>query len=113
VIINVDVRDITELPPAACLITSPPYNVGIKYGSAVDDAMPWGEYRELADATCQLASKSLVTGGPAWVNTAPIVPLDQESSDSRTRNQPVTSVGGRSGRGRTRRMGLRLLADIG
>jgi DNA modification methylase len=74
-IYHCDIRELPELPEIACLITSPPYNAGINYGPDVDDAMPWDLYRELAEATCRFGSKALVSGGRAWVNVAPAVPI--------------------------------------
>jgi site-specific DNA-methyltransferase (adenine-specific) len=73
-IINADIREVTDLPEVACLVTSPPYNASIDYGPDVDDAMPWDEYRELAQAACRVGAKALFSGGRAWVNVAPAVP---------------------------------------
>ena len=73
-IIHADIRELPELPEIACLITSPPYNAGINYGPDVDDTMPWDLYRELAEATCRVGAKALVSGGRAWINVAPAVP---------------------------------------
>ena len=57
VILNVDIRECPEFPEVACMITSPPYNAKIDYGPEVDDAMPWDDYRELAEATCGRARR--------------------------------------------------------
>jgi DNA modification methylase len=73
-IYNCDIRELNDLPEIACLVTSPPYNAGIDYGAGVDDLMPWDTYRELAEATCRVGSKALVSGGRAWINVAPAVP---------------------------------------
>jgi site-specific DNA-methyltransferase (adenine-specific) len=73
-IYNADIRECPELPEIACLVTSPPYNAKIDYGPEVDDAMPWDEYRELAEATCRVGANALMSGGRAWVNVAPAVP---------------------------------------
>jgi hypothetical protein len=40
-IYHCDIRECPELPDVACLVTSPPYNVGIDYGQDVDDVLPW------------------------------------------------------------------------
>jgi hypothetical protein len=72
-IFHCDIRECPELPDIACVVTSPPYNVGIDYGNDVDDVMPWDLYRELAEATCRVSAKALVSGGRASVNVAPAV----------------------------------------
>jgi site-specific DNA-methyltransferase (adenine-specific) len=74
-IINADIREVTDLPEIATLVTSPPYNASIDYGPDVNDAMAWEAYRELAQATCRVGAKALVSGGRAWVNVAPAVPV--------------------------------------
>lgn len=62
---DVDVADIGE---AACVVTSPPYNVGIAYDTS-DDARPEDEYKELAGVASALMGAVLgATGGRAWVN---------------------------------------------
>jgi site-specific DNA-methyltransferase (adenine-specific) len=73
-IFNCDIRDCPDLPEIAAIVTSPPYNANIDYGSDVDDAMPWDLYRELAEATCRAGAKALIPGGRAWINVAPAVP---------------------------------------
>jgi DNA modification methylase len=82
-IYNCDVREITELPAVACAVTSPPYNVGIPYENEDSDALSWDEYRELADAACQLTAKSLIIGGRAWINVVPVVPIVQAPGSPR------------------------------
>jgi site-specific DNA-methyltransferase (adenine-specific) len=67
-----DLHDI-ELTGVASVVTSPPYNVGIRYDGH-DDAVPWPAYWELAAAAAELTSNALVPGGRAWVNTAVAVP---------------------------------------
>jgi site-specific DNA-methyltransferase (adenine-specific) len=74
-IFNCDIRECPGLPELATVITSPPYNCKIDYGPDVDDAIPWDSYRELADATCRVSAKSLISGGRAWINVAPAVPM--------------------------------------
>jgi hypothetical protein len=81
-IYHADIRERADLPDIACLVTSPPYNAGIDYGSVVDDAIPWESYRELAEATCRVGAKALISGGRAWVNVAPAVPIREEGAGS-------------------------------
>jgi DNA modification methylase len=60
---------------AACVVTSPPYNVGLAYdGDDHADALAWDEYWRLADTAADLMAGALVPGGRAWVNTAVSVP---------------------------------------
>jgi hypothetical protein len=68
-----DVRSVDLVKAAACVVTSPPYNVGLDYDGQAD-WMLWGEYRSLADDTARLIARALVPGGRAWVNTAVSVP---------------------------------------
>jgi site-specific DNA-methyltransferase (adenine-specific) len=72
-----DARDIdaSELAGVACVITSPPYNVGLTYDTGTD-ALPWSEYWDLADHTARLIAGALPAGGRVWVNTAVSVPTD-------------------------------------
>jgi site-specific DNA-methyltransferase (adenine-specific) len=74
----VDLRDVpvSELAEAAaCVVTSPPYNVGLAYdGDDGGDALAWDAYWRLADAAADLMGRALVPGGRAWVNTAVSVP---------------------------------------
>jgi DNA methylase len=73
--------DVREVPAsqlaesAACVVTSPPYNVGLAYdGDESGDALAWDAYWRLADAAAVVISRALVPGGRAWVNTAVSVP---------------------------------------
>ena len=60
---------------AACVVTSPPYNVGLAYdGDDQGDTLPWDAYWRLADAAAQVMARALLAGGRAWVNTAVSVP---------------------------------------
>jgi site-specific DNA-methyltransferase (adenine-specific) len=75
-ILHGDIRE--GLPPdldgsVSCLVTSPPYNVDIDYDGH-DDLLPWGEYRELAEATCRSGHAVMHEGARVWVNVVPIVP---------------------------------------
>jgi site-specific DNA-methyltransferase (adenine-specific) len=59
----------------ACVVTSPPYNVGLAYdGDDQEDALEWDEYWRLADTAAVLMARALVPGGRVWVNTAVSVP---------------------------------------
>jgi DNA modification methylase len=73
-----DVRDVpaSELAEsAACVVTSPPYNVGIAYdGDDRGDTLAWDEYWRLADAVSVVMARALLPGGRVWVNTAVSVP---------------------------------------
>ena len=63
-----DVRDVpaSELAEsAACVVTSPPYNVGLGYdGDDQGDTLAWDEYWRLADAAAVVMARALVPGGP-------------------------------------------------
>lgn len=52
-----------------CIVTSPPYNVGMPY-TGVDDLIPWPAYRALSDRSCAEMSRVLKPGGRVWVNVA-------------------------------------------
>jgi site-specific DNA-methyltransferase (adenine-specific) len=73
-----DFRDVpaSELAEcAACVVTSPPYNVGLAYDSDDQtDTLAWDEYWRLADAVALVMARALVPGGRVWVNTAVSVP---------------------------------------
>ena len=69
-IYTADVRDPTaeDLGRAACVVTSPPYNVGVAYDYR-DDSLPDCDYNHLAVRASQLIGDLLVRlAGPAWVN---------------------------------------------
>jgi len=77
VILHADCRETGELPSVACVVTSPPYNVGMPYDTH-NDAMSWGAYGELAKGAAVAIAKALVEpGGRAWVNVVPVVPAEQ------------------------------------
>lgn len=72
---------------AACVLFSPPYNVGLEYATHVDE-IPWDEYRELARDVCRQAAEVLVEGGRLWVNVAPtitVAPAEAGHHSGRTR----------------------------
>lgn len=108
-IFNCDIRECSDLTDIACLITSPPYNSNIDYGPEIDDAMPWSEYRELAEATCRVGAKALVSGGRAWINVA----AGGSNTRRKRAHQLASLLGRRVVRGRTRPLGLRVMADPG
>jgi site-specific DNA-methyltransferase (adenine-specific) len=66
-----------ENESVACVVTSPPYNVGIAY-DVHDDAMPWSDYDSLADAVCKRARGVLLKGGRFWINVAPTVHSEKQ-----------------------------------
>ena len=56
----------------SCVVTSPPYNVGVDY-DVHDDRLDWAEYYDLAHRTCAEMFRLLIPSGRAWVNVAPVV----------------------------------------
>jgi site-specific DNA-methyltransferase (adenine-specific) len=59
----------------ACVVTSPPYNVGLDYdGDDRGDGLAWDDYWRLADAAAVVMARALIPGGRVWVNTAVSVP---------------------------------------
>lgn len=63
-----------------CIVTSPPYNVGIEY-EGYDDNMPWGDYIEMLHGACREMSRVLISGGRAWVNVPPASPIEAGRGD--------------------------------
>lgn len=62
----------------ACLVTSPPYNVGIAYDTH-NDRLPLGEYEALMVDVCALMPGVLAAeNGRAWVNVAPVVAMGED-----------------------------------
>lgn len=60
---------------AACVVFSPPYNVGLDYDEH-DDVMPWLDYEKLASAVCYESARALLeVGGRLWCNVTPVVPV--------------------------------------
>ena len=58
----------------ACIVTSPPYNVGISYDAdEAGDARGFSEYWADAVAWAGEMSRVLVDGGRLWLNVAPVV----------------------------------------
>lgn len=75
VIYHGDVREFARDSEAACVVTSPPYNVGLAYNEH-DDAMPWPDYVELAEQSSKVMARALIEGGRVWLNITPTVPTD-------------------------------------
>lgn len=95
-IFHADVRELEAADLAAqCVVTSPPYNVGLD-GYGHDDARPWVDYRDLADTSAGVMARALEAGGGGrcWVNVVPVVP-----------DEPIEG-GAHSGRTRKDRVGL-------
>jgi DNA methylase len=73
-----DLRDVplSELAETvACVVTSPPYNVGLAYDADDHgDRLGWDAYWRLADTAAHVMARALVSGGRVWVNTAVSVP---------------------------------------
>jgi site-specific DNA-methyltransferase (adenine-specific) len=68
-----DMRQVGLDGQAACVVTSPPYNVGIAY-DGYSDSRGWDEYRALVAEAASAIARALVPAGRAWVNTAVSVP---------------------------------------
>lgn len=70
--------DATRLPLAdesvACIVTSPPYNVGMEYGDDAPDVMSWKDYGALARDSAREMFRVLKPGGRVWVDIQPTVP---------------------------------------
>jgi site-specific DNA-methyltransferase (adenine-specific) len=69
---------------AACVVTSPPYNVGTAY-DGYSDSLGWAEYRDLVAEAASSIARALVPSGRAWVNTAVSVPERSGSQDRKRR----------------------------
>lgn len=71
--------DARELPledeSVACIVTSPPYNVGVEY-EGYKDAIDWNEYYLFAQDSAREMSRVLVPGGRLWLNVMPTVPIE-------------------------------------
>lgn len=68
-----------------CVITSPPYNVGVNYG-IINDTLPQAEYQHLAGQVCAELFRLVIDTGRIWVNVVPVVGVE-----------PVAVVGPGSG----------------
>lgn len=73
-----DARDMWPGGPgeAHCVVFSPPYNVGLDYEDIASDAMPWSEYRDLADWVSTNTEVALAESGRVWCNVVPSVPVE-------------------------------------
>lgn len=83
-----------EIPDesVACVVTSPPYNVGLEYRSH-NDGMPWLDYTTLAQDVCLELARILIPGGRVWINVTPIVPIEKIPAgdhSGRSRNPRVS-----------------------
>lgn len=67
------VEVLRELPAESvhCVVTSPPYNVGMPYG--VGDSVAWDIYDELATQVCAELYRVAVPAARVWINVAPSV----------------------------------------
>lgn len=70
-----DARDVwpVQSASAACVVTSPPYNVGIDYDEH-DDVMSWHEYDSMVYAVAKNMHRYLIESGRVWVNVMPNAP---------------------------------------
>lgn len=61
-----------EFPPESIdmVITSPPYNVDVKYGKEVNDNLDYGQYLNWLDAVWESCFRVLVDGGRICINVA-------------------------------------------
>src|SRR3990172_5439865 len=73
---------LAELPPASLgvVVTSPPYNLGVKYRTYEDD-MPRGEYLAWSDRWIRAVRRALKPSGSLFLNvgakpTDPWIPLE-------------------------------------
>jgi hypothetical protein len=86
-----DARDFVPRNTYQCVVTSPPYNVGIDYDTH-DDTMPWDEYWKLARRVCRVMDRYLDETGRVWVNTAVSVPREQTAGGHHSRRTSKTRV---------------------
>lgn len=75
ILLQDDARTLSQVDSdsVSCIVTSPPYNVGIKYDDYVD-FVPWEEYGQMASDAAEAMARVLMPGGRAWVNVQPTVP---------------------------------------
>lgn len=92
----------TELPmedgSAACIVTSPPYNVGIAYeDDSTPDARDFEAYWTDAAQWAKEMERVLVDGGRLWLNVAPVVaktPTPGRHHSGRTAKERVSLLRG-------------------
>ena len=69
--------DATDLPlddnSVHCVVTSPPYNVGIEYPQ-YRDQLEWLDYQVMAEEAVKEMGRVLVDGGRFWINVQAMVP---------------------------------------
>lgn len=70
--------DATALPfpddSIDCIVSSPPYNVGIDY-TDYGDRLPWEWYIDIAVRAAEEMHRVLVPGGRVWLNVPPAIPF--------------------------------------
>lgn len=81
---HADMRRVELDGQAACVVTSPPYNVGLAY-DGYRDSLGWDDYRALAGEAASSIARALVPSGRAWVNTAVSVPERPGARDGKRR----------------------------
>jgi DNA modification methylase len=64
-----------------CIVTSPPYNVGVPY-DGYNDSVSWPRYIDMMGRAASEMERVLVSGGRCWVNVPPTIPME-EGSDER------------------------------
>jgi site-specific DNA-methyltransferase (adenine-specific) len=72
-IVEGDCLEVLKTLPDACVdlvIFDPPYNVGIKYASGVNDNIPWRKYGVWLLRRVREASRLLVSGGQMYLHMA-------------------------------------------
>ncbi len=72
VIYHGDARSLPLDDVVQCVVTSPPYNVGISYDEH-DDVMDWTAYWEFVSMCAGEIERILASGGRSWLNVAPVV----------------------------------------
>lgn len=96
-IFNADARALPLEDVVQCVVTSPPYNVGIAYDEW-DDSQDWSAYWEFVAGCASEIERVMDRAGRCWVNVAPVV---QEDPGGSGRNGPP-----HSGRSLKRRQSL-------
>lgn len=57
----------------ACIVTSPPYNVGIEYPD-YSDTLDWEDYVDMVTLSVSEMARVLIPGGRFWINVQAMVP---------------------------------------
>lgn len=84
-----DARDILpELSGVACVVSSPPYNVGIDYDASADD-WDWGQYWAGAIGVANGTHDCTIPGARVWWNTAVSVPKDPTEKGETKEREPL------------------------